>query len=97
MLREFPRRNSRISFLRPFASLLLVGLGFAGVAAAQSVPFPTYQAGPQTCRTWPRSRFQITRNSIWASPISTGSMSGSRTSPKTWRPVRCPNWNSCGS
>ncbi|MGB9470375.1 MAG: bifunctional YncE family protein/alkaline phosphatase family protein [Candidatus Acidiferrum sp.] len=45
MLRKFPRTNSGINLLRPLAGLLLVGLGFAGVAAAQSVPFPTYQVG----------------------------------------------------
>src|SRR5208283_2946125 len=45
MLRKSPRRNSRINLLRPLACLLLLGPAFAGVAAAQSVPFPTYQVG----------------------------------------------------
>jgi len=45
MLRNSPRSNSRINLLRPLATLLVAGLSFAGLAAAQSVPFPTYQVG----------------------------------------------------
>ncbi|MGC2527043.1 MAG: hypothetical protein WA639_04815, partial [Candidatus Acidiferrum sp.] len=45
MLRKFPRSNSRINLLRPLAVLLVAGLSFAGLAAAQSVPFPTYTPG----------------------------------------------------
>ena len=45
MFRKFPRSHSRIKLLCPLAGLLLLGLVFAGVAAAQSVPFPTYQVG----------------------------------------------------
>jgi YVTN family beta-propeller protein len=45
MLRKFPRSNPRINLLRPLAGLLVVGLSFVGLAAAQSVPFPTYQLG----------------------------------------------------
>ena len=45
MLRKLPRSNSRINLLRPLASLLLAVLSFAALAAAQSVPFPTYQVG----------------------------------------------------
>jgi len=45
MLRTSPRSNSRINLLRPLAGLLVAGLSFAALAAAQSVPFPTYQAG----------------------------------------------------
>jgi YVTN family beta-propeller protein len=45
MLRNFPRSNSRFKLLRPFAGLLVAALSFAGLAAAQSVPFPTYQVG----------------------------------------------------
>jgi YVTN family beta-propeller protein len=45
MLRKFPRINSRINLLRPLAGLLVAGLSFAGLAAAQSVPFPTYHVG----------------------------------------------------
>src|SRR5208337_3542781 len=45
MLRKSPRTNSRINFLRPLAGLLVAGLSFAALAAAQSAPFPTYQVG----------------------------------------------------
>ncbi len=45
MLRKSPRNNSRIKFLRPLAGLLVAGLSFAALAAAQSSPFPTYQVG----------------------------------------------------
>ena len=45
MLRRSPRSNSRINLLRPLASLLVAGLSFATLAAAQSVPSPTYQVG----------------------------------------------------
>jgi YVTN family beta-propeller protein len=45
MLRKSPRSNSRIKFLRPLAGLLVAGLTFAGLAAGQSAPFPTYQVG----------------------------------------------------
>jgi YVTN family beta-propeller protein len=45
MFRRFSRKNSCISLLRPLAGLLVAGLSFAGLAAAQSVPFPTYQVG----------------------------------------------------
>ncbi len=44
MLRESPRSNSRIKLLRPLGLLVAV-LSFVGLAAAQSVPFPTYQVG----------------------------------------------------
>jgi YVTN family beta-propeller protein len=45
MLRKFSRSNSRINLLRPLAGLLVAGLSFAALAAAQSVPFPTYEVG----------------------------------------------------
>ncbi|MGB7436036.1 MAG: bifunctional YncE family protein/alkaline phosphatase family protein [Candidatus Acidiferrum sp.] len=45
MFQKFPRSNSRIKLLRPLAGLLVAGLTFAALAAAQSVPFPTYQVG----------------------------------------------------
>ena len=45
MSQKSPRCNSRISFLRPLAVLLVATLSFAAFAAAQSVPFPTYQVG----------------------------------------------------
>jgi len=52
MLRKFPRSNSRINLLRPLAGLLVAGLSFAGLAAAQSVPFPTYDVGLNPNGTW---------------------------------------------
>jgi YVTN family beta-propeller protein len=52
MLRKSPRSNSRINLLRPLAGLLVAGLSFAGLAAAQSVPFPTYETGPNPNGPW---------------------------------------------
>src|SRR5580704_17324527 len=52
MLREFPRGNSRINLLRPLAGLLVAGLSLAALAAAQSVPFPTYEVGPNPNGPW---------------------------------------------
>jgi hypothetical protein len=52
MLRKSPRNNSRINRLRPLAGLLVAGLSFAGLAAAQSVPFPTYENGPNPNGPW---------------------------------------------
>jgi len=45
MFRNFPRSNSRFAFLRPLASMLVVGLSVTAFAAAQSAPFPKYQVG----------------------------------------------------
>ena len=45
MLPKFPRNDSRTRLLRPLAGLLVAGLSFASAAAAQSVPYPTYQVG----------------------------------------------------
>lgn len=71
MLLKFPRISSRIRLLRPLTGLLVAGLGFAALAAAQSVPYPTYQVGdnkngpqgpnyPSTLRTpWVVSDGQI--------------------------------------
>ena len=52
MLRKFPRSHSRINLLRPLAGLLVAGLSFAALAAAQSVPFPTYENGPNPNGPW---------------------------------------------
>ena len=38
--------------LRPLAGLLAAGLGLPTLAAAQSVPFPTYRTGPQPNGSW---------------------------------------------
>lgn len=45
MFQKSPRRNSRIRLLGPTVGLLVAGLSFASLAAAQSEPFPTYQVG----------------------------------------------------
>jgi YVTN family beta-propeller protein len=50
MSRKTSRNHSRISPLRPLAVLLVAGLSIPAIA--QSVPFPTYQAGPQTNGTF---------------------------------------------
>jgi len=44
------QNRSRINLLRPLALLLMAGLSVP--ALAQSVPFPTYQVGPQTNGTF---------------------------------------------
>jgi YVTN family beta-propeller protein len=38
--------------MRPLAGLLAAGLTFPGLAAAQSVPYPTYLVGPQPNGSW---------------------------------------------
>jgi YVTN family beta-propeller protein len=50
MFRTPSRIHSRINQLRVFAALLAAGLSVP--ALAQSVPFPTYQVGPQTNGTF---------------------------------------------
>jgi YVTN family beta-propeller protein len=50
MSRKTFRNHSRINLLRPLALLLVAGLSIP--ALAQSVPFPTYQVGPQTNGTY---------------------------------------------
>jgi YVTN family beta-propeller protein len=52
MLRKFPRIDSGIRLLRPLAGLLVAGLSLAALAAAQSVPFPTYEVGPNPNGPW---------------------------------------------
>src|SRR5579883_295484 len=58
-LRAIRRKKSRIKRLSPLASLLAAGLGSVALAAAQSVPFPTYATGPQSNGTWVVSSGQI--------------------------------------
>jgi YVTN family beta-propeller protein len=53
------RDNSRIKRLRPFAGLLATALIFAALAAAQSVPYPTYVTGPQPNGSWVVSSGQV--------------------------------------
>jgi YVTN family beta-propeller protein len=67
MSRKLPRSNSRkksrkksqINRLGPLASLLVAGLSFPALAAAQSVPYPTYTVGPQPNGSWVVSDGQI--------------------------------------
>ena len=46
------RKKSRKKRLGPLASLLAAGLSFPAIAAAQSVPYPTYVTGPQPNGSW---------------------------------------------
>ena len=55
--RKASRNKSRINRVRPLAGLLAMGLGSA--AFAQSVPYPTYVAGPQSNGSWVVSTGQI--------------------------------------
>src|SRR5882724_11042365 len=50
--RNRSRNKSRINHLRPLAGLVAAGLSFPAVAAAQSVPYPTYVTGPQPNGSW---------------------------------------------
>ena len=46
------RKKSRKKRVSPLASLLAAGLSFPAIAAAQSVPYPTYVTGPQANGAW---------------------------------------------
>src|ERR1017187_1276281 len=59
MSRKTSRDNSRINRLRPLASLLAAGLSLPALAAAQSVPYPTYETGPQPNGSWVVSSGQV--------------------------------------
>src|ERR1700758_4259688 len=50
--RNGSRNKSRINRLRPLSGLLAAGLSLPGLAAAQSVPYPTYVTGPQPNGSW---------------------------------------------
>src|SRR5215470_12058090 len=50
--RKMFRNKSRINRLRPLAGLVAAGLSFPGLAAAQSVLYPTYVTGPQPNGSW---------------------------------------------
>src|ERR1700757_1282762 len=50
--RNRSRNQSRINSLRPLTGLLAAGLSLPGLAAAQSVPYPTYVTGPQPNGSW---------------------------------------------
>src|ERR1700739_2144505 len=51
-VRHRSRNKSRINHLRPLAGLVAASLGLPGLAAAQSVPYPTYVTGPQSNGSW---------------------------------------------
>src|SRR3984957_3001738 len=57
--RNRSRNKSRTNHLRPPAGLLAAGLSFPAMAAAQSVPYPTYVAGPQRNGSWVVSSGQV--------------------------------------
>jgi len=57
--RNKSRNKSRINHLRPLAGLLAAGLSFPAIAAAQSVPYPTYVTGPQRNGSWVVSNGQV--------------------------------------
>ncbi len=57
--RNRSRNKSRVNHLRPLAGLLAAGLSLPAIAAAQSVPYPTYAAGPQPNGSWVVSSGQV--------------------------------------
>ncbi len=65
MSRKFFRQSSRdkkkskTKRMSPLANLIAAGLGSAALAVAQSSPYPTYTAGPQTDGSWVVSSGQV--------------------------------------
>jgi YVTN family beta-propeller protein len=57
--RNRSRNKSQLNHLRPLAGIVAAGLGFTGLAAAQSNLYPTYVAGPQPNGSWVVSSGQI--------------------------------------
>ncbi|HXO31862.1 MAG TPA: hypothetical protein VN901_05925, partial [Candidatus Acidoferrales bacterium] len=57
--RNKSRNKQQINQLRPFAGVLAAGLSFPALAAAQSVPYPTYLTGPQPNGSWVVSSGQV--------------------------------------
>ncbi len=57
--RKNTRNKSRFNRLSPLAGLLAAGLSVPALAAAQSVPFPTYVTGPQPNGSWVVSDGQV--------------------------------------
>ena len=53
------RLKSKLKRLSPLASLVAAGLGSAALAVAQSNPYPTYVAGPQSDGSWVVSSGQV--------------------------------------
>ena len=58
-VRSKSREKSRLDRLCPLTGLLAAGLSLPGLAAAQSVPYPTYVTGPQPNGSWVVSDGQI--------------------------------------
>jgi len=58
-IRNNSRNKSSRKCLRPLSGLLAAGLGFTGLAAAQSNLYPTYVTGPQPNGSWVVSSGQI--------------------------------------
>jgi YVTN family beta-propeller protein len=57
--RNKSRNRCQTNRLRPLASVLAAGLSFPALAAAQSVPYPTYLTGPQPNGSWVVSSGQV--------------------------------------
>jgi YVTN family beta-propeller protein len=57
------KKKSKIKRLSPLASLIAAGLGSAALALAQSVPFPTYTAGPEPAG-WPTGSWVVSSGQI---------------------------------
>ena len=57
--RDSARKKSKPKRLRPLATLVAAVLGSAALAAAQSVPYPTYVTGPQSNGSWVVSSGQV--------------------------------------
>jgi len=57
--RNKSRNKSRMNRMGPLTGLLAAGLGLPVLAGAQSVPYPTYQAGPQPNGSWVVSSGQV--------------------------------------
>jgi YVTN family beta-propeller protein len=57
---KFKKKSKRLS---PLASLLAAGLASAGLALAQSVPYPTYFTGPQPAG-WPNGSFVVSSGQV---------------------------------
>src|SRR6201986_4531718 len=57
--RDKSKNESRINRLRPLAGLLATGLSVPAAFHGQSVPYPTYQVGPQPNGSWVVSSGQI--------------------------------------
>src|SRR5579862_2538197 len=53
------KSRNRTSRRRPLAGLLAAGLSLPALAAAQSVPYPTYETGPQPNGSWVVSSGQV--------------------------------------